>query len=250
MDWSLRWPHRGTLLSLFALALIVGSTSVARALEPAPAGAAAQAAVAAQIRDFAVLVDGKRSGTYRMAVYQYANGGVIMQGQADVRVRYLIFDYSYTYRGRETWHNQQLVGLESQSDDGGQRNQVSAAPDGKALRVVVNGQTRPRSLQVWTSSFWRLPQGSAAEIGVRMLDVDNGNEVAAMLRFVEPARFTLGPDTRNCRHYRLSGGSEAELWYDDEQLLVRQETVEEGHKTVLALTRIAAPPIQQQTARQ
>ncbi len=41
-----------------------------------------------------------------------------------------------------------------------------------------------------------------------------------------------------CQRYRLSGDMAAELWYDESERLVREDTVEEGHRTVIELARI------------
>ena len=43
---------------------------------------------------------------------------------------------------------------------------------------------------------------------------------------------------RTCVHYRVGGDVQVDLWYDADRRLVRQESVDEGHDTVLELMRI------------
>src|SRR5207247_336142 len=39
-------------------------------------------------------------------------------------------------------------------------------------------------------------------------------------------------------HYRIRGDVDVDLWYDDEGRLVRQTSLESGHRTLLELTKI------------
>jgi len=39
-------------------------------------------------------------------------------------------------------------------------------------------------------------------------------------------------------HYRLVGDVKVDLWYDAQDRMLRQDSLEDGHRTVLELTRI------------
>ena len=41
-----------------------------------------------------------------------------------------------------------------------------------------------------------------------------------------------------CRHFKVTGSSPADLWFDEQDRLVRQKSVEEGHPIELRLRRI------------
>ena len=45
----------------------------------------------------------------------------------------------------------------------------------------------------------------------------------------------------SCSRWRISGGAEAELWFDSQGLLVRQIGKEDGHPTELRLVSIHQP---------
>jgi hypothetical protein len=43
---------------------------------------------------------------------------------------------------------------------------------------------------------------------------------------------------RVCTHYSVGGDVQVDLWYDESRRLVRMETIDQGHKTVLELMRL------------
>ena len=60
--------------------------------------------------------------------------------------------------------------------------------------------------------------------------------------FVRAAKVTVNARVAGqaveCAHYRVSGGAQADLWFDANERLVRQDSIEDGHRTVLELTRL------------
>ena len=75
--------------------------------------------------------------------------------------------------------------------------------------------------------------------GVPLLDADTGKEIAANLQHVGTSQINVNGSAQNCAHYRVTGrGVQADLWYDSQERLVRQESIEDGHKTLLELSRI------------
>src|SRR5262249_12721149 len=91
---------------------------------------------------------------------------------------------------------------------------------------------------VWTTSYWRLPDGERTDRDIALLDADTAKEIAAKLDYVETKPITVAGQTVQCAHYRLRGGVQVDLWYDGKDRLVRQESIEEGHRTVLDLTSV------------
>jgi hypothetical protein len=41
-----------------------------------------------------------------------------------------------------------------------------------------------------------------------------------------------------CAHWRVAGGAQVDLWYDGFDRLVREESLEDGHKTLLELIQV------------
>jgi hypothetical protein len=192
-----------------------------------------------ETRDFAITIDKKQAGSYQLTVATQDDGTVTAAAQASVRLNYFIKVYTYSYRGTEVWKNGRLVQLDSTSDDDGKRYTVAVRPDATGLRVQVNGQDR-QSVRpdVWLSTYWRLPDAKYRNQPVPLLDADTGKDLHAQLHFVAEVQKTIAGQTMNCTHYRLTGDVKVDLWYDAQERMVRQEAIEDGHRTVLELVRI------------
>jgi hypothetical protein len=191
-----------------------------------------------ELRHFAILVDGKRAGDYQMSIIKRADGTTLMGGVASVRVRVLIKTYTYTYRGMELWKNGRLQRLDSSSNDDGKQFTVAAVPQGNQLQVTVNDQVHATRTDVWTTTYWHLPDARFRNQGVPLLDADTGRDLGGVLRQVGTSPIQINGEVVQCAHWHLAGGKTADLWYDNQERLVREETIEDGYRTILELVSV------------
>ena len=203
------------------------------------AGSSPAQAADTETRDFTISVDGRHAGFYRMTLRQQADGSIAMTGDADVRVSYLVYRYRYQYQGTEVWKDGRLLQLRSKSNDNGAAYQVDARAEGDDLRVRVNGVERTTRWDVWTTTYWRLPPPKYRNQAVPLLDADTGKDIAAVLQYRGEQQIAVAGRLMNCAHYHVGGGGLAvDLWYDSQERLVRQVSVENGsHQTVLEQMR-------------
>ena len=175
-----------------------------------------------------------------MTITRQEDGTLVENGQADVCIKYLggLYQYKYSYSGTETWHKGRLVRLDSNCNDDGKRFTVSARADGNALRVTVNGQEQLFPADVWTTSCWRLPDPRHRHGTLTLLDVDSARQLAGNMEHAGTSRVNVAGQGQDCVHYRVTGDVHLELWFDAQGQLVRQESVEDGHQTVLELTSV------------
>jgi hypothetical protein len=197
---------------------------------------AALPAVAAEVRAFAVCVDDRPAGSYQLTVSEEKDGRVIMSAQADVRVRLALFSYTYSYRGREVWQNDRLQSVEATANDNGKQTVLSAVVQDNTAKITVNGKPHSARACQWTSTYWRLPLLPEGARAVALLDVDTGAVVEGRLQLVETVTLEVGGKALRCRHYRVGGPLQADLWFDDAGRLVQQDSVEDGHRYRLKLT--------------
>ncbi len=215
-----------------AAALVVGVGLLA-------GGASRSAAADTETRDFTVLVDDKPAGTYHMVIQRQDDGTVVMTNVSEVRVKVVgISFYSYTYRGRETWKDGRLLRLDSNGQENSKTFVVSAVPEAGGLRVTHNGQAHPAHAEVWTMTYWQLPPAPQRDGPLWLLGCDNGQEVAGRLQYLGTAPVPVAGQEQTCTHYRVTGSTPHELWYDTQERMVRQEWVMDGHRTALQLTRV------------
>jgi hypothetical protein len=212
---------------------------VAAVLTATPLAHAKAASV--EYRDFTLRVDNKPAGNYQMVITTRDDGTTVVSCLAKVEVKKILrlYKYTYDYRGTETWQGQRLIRLESSTNDNGTAFTVTAVADGDWLRVKVNGEERQSRPDVWTTSYWRLPEAKFRNGGVPLLDADTGRAIDGQMRYVGTNSVVVGGQPQNCAHYRVTGkGIEVDVWYDGQERMVRQECVEQGVRTVFELSSL------------
>lgn len=191
-----------------------------------------------ETRDFVVFVGGKSAGEVHMTIHRQDDGAVHMRCDTDINVHKLIGKYKFIYRGMEVWKDRRLVRFDSQTDDNGTRYIVSAAAEADGLKLRVNNVERKARADVWLTSYWTLPDPKLRAGVVPILDADNGRDLDGKLAYIATEKRTVAGQEVPLNHYRLTGKVQVDLWYDGTERLVRQEWVEQGHKTVMELTRV------------
>jgi hypothetical protein len=189
-------------------------------------------------RTFSIQVDGRSAGECRMTIARRDDGAEVVTARVDVRVRFII-SYRFTYQGIEIWKNGTLQSLQSTCDDNGKHFQVTALSEGTGLVVRVNGKQRTLPADVWTTSFWKLADARFHNQPVTLLDADRGESLQRQLRYVGTEEVAVAGQTQKLLHFRVTGGpSPVDLWFDNQQRLVRQDFVEQGHRTVVQLASL------------
>jgi hypothetical protein len=191
-------------------------------------------------RFFSIQVDGKPAGEARMSITRQGDGREVVESRASVRVRFIL-TFTYTYQGTEVWQGGRLVHLQGSCNDNGKRFEVSADADadGPGLRLRVNGRERPARPDVWTSSYWKLPDRRYFNQPVTVLDMDRGQELARRLEYAGAEDLNVAGQAQKCYHFRVAGGpSPVDLWFDGHHRLVREDFVEMGHRTTVQLTGV------------
>ena len=191
-----------------------------------------------ETRAFKILVDGKERGKLKMTVGR-RDDHEIMTSEAEVRVNYFVYNYVYTSRGTEIWKAGRLRKFNNTANYNGKHYAVQAVAKENGLAVKVNGQERVAHPDIWLTSFWRLPAAKFRNQSVPLMDADKGHDIQGKLKYVGMSPINVGGKMQKCAHYRVTGGIEADLWYDQQDRMVRQESVESGHSTTMELTDIS-----------
>jgi hypothetical protein len=191
-------------------------------------------------RDFVILVDGDQAGSYSMSITERDDGSQTMSANANVRVKYLggLKVYRYSYRGTEVWKDGRLVNFSCSGSDDGKDFIVSAMPEGNGLRLRANNQVRIVRPDIWLTTYWHLADSRFRNKGVPLVDADTGQDLNAQLQYVEARQMKVAGEVQNCSHYRVTGDTQAELWYDSQERLIRLTSWSDGHRYELVLSRI------------
>ena len=113
-----------------------------------------------------------------------------------------------------------------------------AAAEEKGIRIKVNNQERLVSSDVWLTSYWNRPDNKVVNQTVPLLDADTGRDLEAKVGYIGQEEIAISGQNQTLMHYKLTGKVQVDLWYDGAGRLARQEWIEDGHKTLLELTKI------------
>ena len=230
-------PKQVSPADLVRVTLIPG-VWLACAVVSAWCSAAEPEVVAQQTREFRVSVDGKPRGTQSMTFVRHKDGSEIMRGETEVVLNFVVYRYRYASSGTETWKDGRLIQLTNEADYNGEKFVVQGAATKQALHYEVNGETQKAPTDIWAASYWREPDAKRVGQKVRVLDSDKGRQLIATLEKLNSETIRSDSGSIKANRYRMRGDVEVDVWYDAQGFIVRQESVESGHKTMLELTRI------------
>lgn len=219
-------------------AVLVGETSAA---PPTPAVPPPTPHATEEIREFDVLVKGKPAGKSTLRITDAADGATQVTTEVKVELNYLVYVYRYEYHGRETWRDGRLVSAENRATDDGQQFVARAQSGTRGARIESNGQIRNVPGIDLTTNYWRGPD-LAGKSDFSIMNADRGTLHAVRVERIGSEQVLVGRQRIACTHLRVSGETEADLWVDGNNRLVRQNTVEDGYPTELRLTRITRAP--------
>lgn len=194
-----------------------------------------------EIRDYAIIVDGKQSGYSQCIITAKKDGTTFITSRANAKVKIFLATFTFSYQGTEVWKNYRLLRVDGVGRQNRKQYNVSAVLDNnnQALRVSVNNQERLIPADSWSSSFWKLPQIKERIQKVSVLKSSHGTLIDGQLHYLETVKQPINGQQKTCYHFRLTGGKKPiDFWFDAQHRLVRQEFVEMGHRTIVEMVNI------------
>ncbi|HQU42971.1 MAG TPA: DUF6134 family protein [Pirellulales bacterium] len=196
-----------------------------------------QTVLTEELREFDIFVKDKPAGKNTIRIRDLDDGTTRVATEVNVKLNYLVFVYRYEFRGQETWRGDRLLSTENHATDDGKTFEVRAQSDAGGFRVQANGRSRGEPIIDMTTNYWRAPD-LKQDRGFAFMNADRGTIHRAKVERLAPESLALGPRSVACSHYRFSGDVQAELWFDGQNRIVRQKSIEDGYPTELRLTRV------------
>jgi hypothetical protein len=196
-----------------------------------------QALVCEEVRQLDVYVKDKPAGTTIIRISDLDDGTTRVDTEVNVKLSFVVFAYRYEFFGQETWRDNRLISTENRATDDGKKFVARAQVDANGFRVEANGRGRGEPVIDMTTNFWHAPKLSA-ERTLALLNADRGIIHMAKVERLAPESLAVGSQWVNCSHYRFGGDVQAELWFDGQERIVRQKSIEDGYPTELRLTHI------------
>lgn len=185
-------------------ALLAGISSLSRAALPVPAG---------NRLGFDIMRNGKRLGAH-VLTFERGDDGLVVRVAVELVVKAAFITlYRYRHSATERWAGDQVVELETLTDDDGDKFAVTGRRDRRGL--VIEGSTAPR----YVAPANALP---ATHWNQRQLDGPWINTQDGKLARPKVTRQgadeipTAAAGSLRATHFVLSGDVEFDLWYDNQ----------------------------------
>jgi Family of unknown function (DUF6134) len=216
----LRAEARIRVLFLSTL-VVVCATSLSAAAQDEPKDVAEPPGPSDTTLNFAVLRNGGQIGTSTIHVRRDGPETVAdVVTHIQVKIAYVTV-YRFEQTETEHWTGGSLVEMTALTDDNGAVHKVSARRQGDTLAVEADGKTSEVNPAVIPASVWN----AALVRQTVALDPQDGSvtPIAVVDHGEEPLVLEGRPTTTH--HYSISTALPQDLWYDEQDRLVKVELV-------------------------
>jgi hypothetical protein len=186
-------------------------------------------------RTFRVKVEEREAGLYKQTITTYGEGTIDVATQGDVKVKFLGMTFQFAYRGQERWKDGRLIYLASASNDDGKTHTLMVTAEQNGLKIKESGKERLAPPDTWSTSYWTLPPADRRLKPLLFIDADSGQEYRVQWQNLGKVMVPVGQQRVACTHYKVTGSVELELWFDENDRLVRRDMLRKGKKTVMEL---------------
>lgn len=190
-----------------------------------------------ETRTFRASVDGRERGRLVMLFTKRDDGTETVRGDAELNFNFVLYRYRYTSIGTETWKDGRLIRLASESNYNGDKYVLQATATQESLEYEVNGAAQRTATESLITTHWREPTPDKIGRKLTLLDSDKGQQRNGTLEKVGIEKTMVADKEINVTHYRLRGDVEVDVWYDEGHRLIRQDSLESGHRMILELSK-------------
>jgi hypothetical protein len=164
----------------------------------------------AQRLSFAIMRNGVQIGQHDMDIGRDAAVTTVdFRTQIAVKVMF-INAYSFGYVGREIWNGDAFVSFQSRTNDNGKPHAVTAAASADVTSITADGRTTEAPGNVIPASFWNL----AFLTRTAFFHTETGLPLKIEISDLGEQRIATRMGPKLARHFRLTGGLERDLWFD------------------------------------
>jgi len=164
----------------------------------------------AQRLSFAIMRNGVQIGQHDMDIVRDAAVTTVdFRTQIAVKVMF-INAYSFGYVGREIWNGDAFVSFQSQTNDNGKPHAVTASAGADVTSITADGRTIEAPGNVIPASFWNL----AFLTRTAFFHTETGLPLKIEISDLGEERIATRMGPKPARHFRLTGGLERDLWFD------------------------------------
>ena len=183
--------------------------------------------------DYIVLHGDEPIGSYRVNVAR--NGSEIkIEAESDLKVAFgPLTVFQFEHQRRELWSDRELVESTAQTTKNGESFDIKITRQAEGYKRVVNGREDQLEDPVKVLALWH-DDLFKHEFFISPLE---DKLYRLSVRFVGEERIEIGDQRIQARHYRMTGDSERELWYDEAGHLLKVRLYDYGSAIDYVLDR-------------
>ncbi len=175
-----------------------------------PAAAVAEEGMV-EIREYRVLRDGDEIGSHVFTILQ-EDDRTTVNVKTDIKVKVaFITAFRFEHERTEVWEEDQLISMESTTNDDGDEYSISAWSTDGGYSRNVNGRTDMLDDAMGVASFWDRDLILASDSFFSAV-VDETYDVS--ISAPDTDTLLIGGRDYDAEYYRMSGDLEYDLWYD------------------------------------
>ncbi|MGE5516925.1 MAG: DUF6134 family protein [Bacteroidota bacterium] len=167
--------------------------------------------------NFTVLRNGDVVGTHSVR-FQPQPDGLRVAVDTNVVVKMAMIPvYRFEHHGQELWQNDQLVALNSTTNDDGTHHTLKVSAAASALDVNGDGTVSHLPSVTLPASLWN----RATTTQSTLMNSLDGHAMAVHVSDLGDDTVTVHGQPRRAHHYAMAGDLARELWYDGSGTLVQ-----------------------------
>ena len=127
--------------------------------------------------------------------------------------------YRFDHSGFESWKGNHLLALKSNTYDDGTSHQLAVSAAGDHLNIAADGMQSAASAAILPASLWQASTVRQSSL----LNTLDGTVMRVAVQDEGEDRLTASGREVPAHHYKISGGLDRDLWFDQSNTLVRMQ---------------------------
>ncbi len=169
-----------------------------------------------------VFVDGEKAGKQKLVI-ECDGEMTIMRSEIEIQVTFLwLFSFYQKHTCEEVWKNEQLLSLQSWTDNNGEVFELSLVSENGELSGLGPNGKQSRAFITTTNNAWNLSYFLKNKEKVIMLNPQTGEQKSFAALSLGRENLNSTRNKVNCQIWQLQG-SEWKFWFNDKGILHKQK---------------------------
>ena len=163
-----------------------------------------------QRMSFAIMRNGMQIGQHDIVIStEGPTTAVDFRTEIQVKVMF-INAYNFSHAGREVWTDNNFASFRSQTNDNGASHSVNASASPDKIAITADSATIEAPKGAIPASFWNLDFVNRTDF----FHTETGKPLKITVTDLGNEQISTRMGLRLARHFRLRGGLERDLWFD------------------------------------